>query len=78
MGTMLTRIIKGINLAAITGLVISLLSAGAWATSPPAPLPQTGQTGCWSAGRALACVGTGQDGDHQMGVVWPNPRFADN
>ena len=26
----------------------------------------------------LISVGTGHDGDYQMGVPWPDPRFTDN
>ena len=25
----------------------------------------------------IACAGTGQDGEIQAGVAWPNPRFTD-
>jgi len=40
-------------------------------------LPKTGQTGCYdSAGTEIACYGTGQDGEWQAGVKWPNPRFT--
>lgn len=40
-------------------------------------LPQTGQTTCYdSAGTVIPCAGTGQDGDIQAGVAWPNPRFT--
>ena len=28
--------------------------------------------------KVIPCVGTGQDGDWQKGVAWPNPRFTDN
>jgi hypothetical protein len=42
-------------------------------------LPQTGQTSCWDAsGASISCVGTGQDGALQNGLVWPKPRFIDN
>jgi len=42
-------------------------------------LPKTGQTKCYdTAGTEIACTGTGQDGDIQAGVAWPNPRFIDN
>ena len=42
-------------------------------------LPQTGQTTCWDKnGNVIPCAGTGQDGDIQAGVAWPNPRFTDN
>lgn len=45
----------------------------------PAPVARTGQTACWdTAGIPVACPGTGQDGDKQAGVAWPNPRFEDN
>jgi len=35
----------------------------------PAPVGQTGQT---------ISYGPGDDGDHEKGVAWPNPRFTDN
>ena len=42
-------------------------------------LPQTGQTVCWDEyGSVIPCTGTGQDGELQMGVPWPSPRFYDN
>jgi hypothetical protein len=40
-------------------------------------LPQTGQTACYSAGGgAIPCAGTGQDGNINSGVPWPEPRFS--
>jgi hypothetical protein len=51
-------------------------------TNGSAPVSKTGQSTCyeyvepdWVEGD---CAGTGQDGDHQKGVAWPNPRFTDN
>lgn len=42
-------------------------------------LPQTGQTNCYDInGTIISCTGTGQDGDKQGGVAWPNPRFSNN
>jgi hypothetical protein len=42
-------------------------------------LPQTGQTSCWDAsGIPIPCAGTGQDGELNAGLAWPNPRFAAN
>ncbi|HJV64809.1 MAG TPA: Ig-like domain-containing protein [Geomonas sp.] len=42
-------------------------------------LTKTGQNTCWDAtGAAIACGGTGQDGDKQAGVPWPVPRFVDS
>lgn len=54
----------------------------------PAPVPRTGQAGCWDVGgNPNICayslgeewvVVHGQDGAWQKGVEWPNPRFTDN
>ena len=42
-------------------------------------LASTGQTVCYnSAGVAIACANTGQNGALQNGVAWPNPRFSAN
>lgn len=42
-------------------------------------LPKTGQTTCYDeSGNVIDCAGTGQDGDIQAGVDWPEPRFEDN
>ncbi len=51
-------------------------TAGWWA---PARVAETGQKTCSDeAGVVIDCAGTGQDGDIQPGVAWPNPRFVDN
>lgn len=43
----------------------------------PADLPATGQTTCSDAnGATIDCVNTGQDGELQSGIAWPNPRFT--
>ncbi len=50
-----------------------------YSQTPSAELPRTGQTTCYdTAGAVIACAGTGQDGEIQAGVPWPDPRFADN
>ncbi|MCD6250197.1 MAG: DUF1566 domain-containing protein [candidate division Zixibacteria bacterium] len=42
-------------------------------------LPRTGQTTCYdAAGNVIPCEGTGEDGEIQAGVTWPEPRFTDN
>ena len=42
-------------------------------------LPKTGQTKCYNAtGSEMNCSGTGQDGEIQAGVDWPDPRFVVN
>ncbi|MEA3427853.1 MAG: DUF1566 domain-containing protein [Thermodesulfobacteriota bacterium] len=44
-----------------------------------AKVAKTGQTGCWNEyGVSINCTNTGQDGDLQKGVAWPNPRFTAN
>lgn len=49
-----------------------------------AHVARTGQKKCWNLDmntrRAveISCAGTGQDGDFQAGVAWPDPRFIDN
>ena len=51
---------------------------GATASSRIA-LPKTGQNACYDLqGYAISCAGSGQDGELQTGVDWPNPRFSDN
>ncbi len=50
-------------------------------TDGPAPIPKTRQTTCYTSEipwGAIDCAGTGQDGDLQKGVEWPDPRFTDN
>jgi len=48
-------------------------------TTIPPPiiaLPKTGQTSCFDdTGTVIDCTGTGQDGDIQAGIPWPDPRF---
>ena len=40
-------------------------------------LPKTGQTKCYDTlGNEIPCSGTGQDGEIQAGVAWPDPRFS--
>jgi PKD repeat protein len=40
-------------------------------------LPKTGQAKCYdSSGTEISCTGTGQDGENQAGVAWPDPRFT--
>ena len=42
-------------------------------------LARTGQSTCYDAsGTIIPCAGTGQDGETQNGVGWPDPRFTDN
>lgn len=45
----------------------------------PMQLPSTGVTECWNLEDVLIpCTGTGQDGEYQLGVPSPSPRFTDN
>ncbi len=60
-------------------LMTSLFSTTANAEIYTGQLPQTGQTTCYdAAGTAIACAGTGQDGDLLLGLTWPDPRFVSN
>ncbi len=46
------------------------------------PLPKTGQTKCYDptgdTDVESACSGTGQDGEVQAGIEWPDPRLINN
>jgi len=54
-------------------LITAVVSAGT------VNLPRTGQTKCYDTyGTEISCAGTGQDGEIQAGVAWPEPRFTDN
>jgi len=62
-------------------LVLSLLFIflSSFAFAGTVNLPKTGQTKCWDTnGIEIPCTGTGQDGEIQGGVAWPEPRFTDN
>jgi quinol monooxygenase YgiN len=42
-------------------------------------IAKTGQDKCFDPmGNEIACAGTGQDGELEKGVAWPDPRFDDN
>lgn len=57
-------------------IVMVLVSTGSAAA---VKLPKTGQATCTdNSGNAVTCTNTGQDGDLQKGVAWPNPRFTPN
>jgi VWFA-related protein len=56
-----------------------LLATATFSQASVSTLPQTGQATCYnSSSIAIACTGTGQDGDLKTGVPWPSPRFVDN
>lgn len=62
-------------------LILTLLTItnNSHAAGPFYNYPQTGQTTCYdTAGTVIACANTGQDGELQTGMPWPNPRFTDN
>jgi len=42
-------------------------------------LPVTGQRDCYNTeGMSVECSGSGQDGEYQSGVAWPQARFTDH
>ena len=53
----------------IVVVMITLLGIERLASAADAPVPKTGQTISYSSG---------DDGDLELGVAWPNPRFTDN
>ena len=65
------------SIAMMLSAFIMLLPALSFAGS--VDLPKTGQTTCYDADEnVIDCTETGQDGDIQAGVEWPEPRFEDN
>jgi hypothetical protein len=45
----------------------------------PLQLANTGQSNCYNLDDGIIdCANTGQDGEYQMGVAWPDSRFTDN
>jgi hypothetical protein len=64
------------NKIILTSLLLLLVPL--WATAATVTLPKTGQTLCYDANGAIDCAGTGQDGETQIGAIWPTPRFTDN
>ena len=60
-------------------LVSSLLAIPTCLSAASINLAKTGQVACYNqSGLVIDCAGTGQDGEHQMGVEWPDLRFTDN
>ena len=57
------------TLAVVTAVVVALAGCGRPGVEPVIWLPKTGQTVSYA---------TGDDGDLQMGIDWPSPRFTDN
>ncbi|KJU85642.1 protein containing DUF1566 [Candidatus Magnetobacterium bavaricum] len=69
-------------LVLITVIVVMCLAEAAYAKDyiigVAIDLPKTGQTTCYDAsGNAIACAGTGQDGELQSGVALPDLRFSE-
>jgi len=60
-------------------LVFISLTMPVFAFAGTVNLPKTGQTRCYDTnGFEIPCTGTGQDGEIQAGVSWPELRFTDN
>ena len=63
----------------LSALIMLLLVLPALSFAGSVDLPKTGQITCYDAdGNVIDCAETGQDGDIQAGVEWPEPRFEDN
>lgn len=69
-----------VDLETVETLLVALLAQ--FPELGKVPLPRTGQTTCYNvAGAVIPCgtgIGLGQDGNLQLGVTWPNPRFTTN
>jgi hypothetical protein len=63
----------------VVGVCSGVVIVTAAPSSSALDLAKTGQTTCYDAsGTAIPCAGTGQDGEIQTGVDWPDPRFTEN
>lgn len=63
----------------ITLMLALLATLPTAAFAEQALVPQSGQTLCYDAtGTEILCAGSGQDGDQQLGILWPTPRFTVN
>ena len=63
----------------VEGQTFFVIQSGSMIPSETVNLPKTGQQTCYDMnGNVIDCTGTGQDGDIQAGVAWPEPRFTDN
>ena len=60
-------------------VLLIVLCSISFVHAQPAQTWKTGQTTCYDeSGNVIDCAQTGQDGDIQAGVDWPQPRFEDN
>jgi len=80
-----TKFLMVLAVLILSGLLAIQINAGpkgqgkGKGLKPPAPVSQTGQTSCYATdGSSIPCDGTGQDGEYQMGVICPEPRFTYN
>lgn len=65
-------------LVVVVSISLLLLFPSA-ASAATVDLAKTGQTTCYTqAGAVTDCAGTGQDGEYQKGITWPDPRFSNN
>ncbi len=65
------NILFSICVTAVFLTAVSALAGGA------VNLPVTGQTSCYdNGGVQIDCAGTGMNGESQLGVAWPEPRFV--
>ncbi len=60
------------------GVVLAAVCTVAELGAECVPVLKTGQTGCYDdTGKGINCRATGQDGEYQTGMAWPQPRFTD-
>ncbi len=59
--------------------IVALISALTMTAAASVPVISTGQTACYdTTGHLANCIASGQDGEHQVGVPLPDPRFTDH
>ena len=67
------------QLLSMVFVLLVITTASATYAAGVIQLPKTGQSICYNgSGMAVACSGTGQDGELQPGLAWPTPRFSSN
>jgi len=70
---------SSVYVAALLAIGCAVFLFGNLSFAGTVELPKTGQTTCYDdVGYAIPCAGTGEDGEIQAGVAWPEPRFTDN
>ncbi len=64
------------HISCVSKTLVNINYGKVWPVRGRSNLPRTGQTDCWdAAGASIGCAGSGLDGELQLGVEPPTPRF---